>query len=112
MDKDELVKNLCGKFCSYYKPAKDPGLACNGFLVAERLIKSGKKLLFEPTGRSIEKTGSPGLLQVLCEPCAFYAHDCDFAEGKADAEPCGGFILLGNLLHADVIVIDDIGNMH
>jgi hypothetical protein len=42
-----LVKTLCLKHCSYYKPGKNEELACRGFHVVERLMQSGRTILME-----------------------------------------------------------------
>jgi len=108
MDRAELSKNLCAKFCSYYKPWRDEELACMGFLVIERLIKAGQEIPFEKGGEKAGSLTEDALIQGMCKACPFYESDCDFIEKSRNALPCGGFILLGQLTESGVISIDGI----
>jgi hypothetical protein len=47
------------------------------------------------------------LVNVLCLACDFHEQDCDFMQDRA-ARPCGGFVLLEQLLGSGVITIEDI----
>lgn len=110
----ELDKELCLKFCQFYKPTKNRELACKGFLVIERLIEDGKKIPFDDfdipaqADQMIDAVTEEMLIQNICITCPFYEGDCDFILHKGKYRPCGGFTLLGHLLEADVIVIEDI----
>ena len=129
---DEIKKELCQKFCPYYKPLKKDELACMGFLVVERLLKKGEKILFDKSKKKLDAVTQEILIQNMCIACLFYENDCDFIvksphppftkgriidskEGFSDNEehppPCGGFILLGHLLEKNIISIDDIKNI-
>ena len=103
-----MEKRLCKNFCPYYKPSKDKGLACKGFSVIEKLLKGGKNISFQKSekipGREIKEM----LVQTMCITCPFYENDCDFIQQRKNAPPCGGFLLLGQLLESDSITIDDI----
>jgi hypothetical protein len=113
----ELVKTVCKGFCSYYKPSKDEELACRGFLVLEKLMKTGRDALFEknefpvPTGHQPNAVTSEGLARHICLSCPYYENDCDFADKKENTLPCGGFILLGGLIEAGLLDIDDVKNL-
>jgi len=107
----ELIKNLCGKFCSYYKPSKKEELACRGFVVVRRLIEMGKESPFEKSDRRPGPRTEEKLSMALCPTCPFYESDCDYILQEGDARPCGGFIFLGLLLDSGIICIDDVRNI-
>ena len=112
MDPDELVQQVCRKYCAYYKPSKDSELACMGFIVLDRMTKTGKQLLFETSGKIPGEATIRQLTEGICASCSFYEEDCDFVQGKEDALPCGSFVLIGNLIDEGIIIIDDIKNMN
>jgi hypothetical protein len=107
----DLIKNLCGNFCSYYKPSKDEELACRGFVVVKKLIETGKKVHFEALNSRAGLQTEEGLRKVLCPGCPFYECDCDFILQEGEARPCGGFIFLGLLIEKGMICIDDVRNI-
>jgi hypothetical protein len=102
-----LDRSLCLQFCSYYKPGKNEELACRGYEVIERLLQKSVKILFEKTGTEINHATSELLVQKMCMACVFQKHDCDFMQNST-APPCGGFVLLSQLLAAKVITIEDV----
>ena len=104
----DLVKNLCGKFCAYYKPSKDEELACRGFVVVKQLIEMGKQVDFKELNRRPGRLTEEDLRKDLCPTCPFYEGDCDFILQQGDALPCGGFIFLGLQIERDMICIDDV----
>ncbi len=103
-----LDERLCLNFCPYYKPAKNDKLACMGFLVVETLIERGGEITFDASKKKLNAVTEEKLMQNLCIVCPFYEDDCDFIQQKEKSLPCGGFTLLGNLLEANIIGIDDI----
>ena len=107
----DLVKKLCGNFCSYYKPSKGEELACRGFVVVKKLIETGKKVPFETSNSRPSLQTEEDLIKVLCPACAFYEGDCDFILQEGDAIPCGGFIFLGLLTERGMICMDDVRNI-
>jgi len=107
-DNPPLDQILCLKFCSYYKPGKNEELACKGYLVVERLLGEGKSLVLESNSGSASPVLTDRLVNVLCLACDFHEQDCDFMQNRA-ARPCGGFVLLEQLLGSGVITIEDIG---
>ena len=111
MKNPELNKKLCEKFCSYYKPSKDSELACMGFIVTERLIKSGRKIPFDKSEQVSDIAARKKLIRNMCASCAFYESDCDFILKAGEALPCGGFILLALLIAKRIVAIDDIKNI-
>jgi hypothetical protein len=104
----DLKNLLCLNFCAYYKPAKSDELACLSYLVVEHLLKKGKKIIFEKSERILVPETKDKLIKRMCISCPFYEKDCDFILHNGDSPPCGGFILLGQLLESDTISIDDI----
>lgn len=112
MNKSNLNKKLCEKFCSYYKPSKDNELACKGFTIIEKLIKDGREISFNKSGKKLNDSTGKKLIGNMCVVCSFREDGCDFAAGKKDAAPCGGFILVGYLFDEKIIGIDDILNIH
>jgi hypothetical protein len=102
-----LVKTLCLKYCSYYKPGKREELACRGFRVVERLMLAGRTILMENPGASADKQVMDKLVQALCSVCTFHEHDCDFFQDRV-SQPCGGFVLLSQLLGSGRITIAEI----
>jgi hypothetical protein len=106
-EKSPLIKTLCLKYCSYYKPSKNEKLACRGFRVVERLIQAGRTILMEGPGVSGDERVTDQLLQTLCSVCTFHEHDCDYFEDRV-SQPCGGFVLLSQLLGSGKITIAEI----
>jgi len=111
MKKNILAENLCQNFCPFYKPAKNDELACMGFLVVERLIEKGKKITFNRSGKKLDPVTEETLRQNMCIACPFYENDCDYAQQKEGALPCGGLKLLGHLLETKIIVVSDIKDL-
>lgn len=109
--KEGIQKNLCQTFCPYFKPSKEEGLACRGFLVVEKLLKKGLEIPFDKKDKKPGTKTQKTLIRNLCVSCPFYESDCDFVLQKQGAPPCGGFILLGHLLEKSIIHIDDIKNI-
>lgn len=103
-----LKKQLCLNFCPYYKPTKSDELACLGYLVVEHLLKKGKKIILEKSDTILAQEIKDGLIGRMCTYCPFYEKDCDFVLHRGDSPPCGGFILLGQLLESEVITFNDI----
>lgn len=102
---------LCVNHCTYYKPGKSEELQCQGFVVVQRIVTSGKELSLErprraaaPGAEIIEK-----LKGRVCGPCAFREADCDFILTNGTAPSCGGFALLSHLLGSGALTLDEIG---
>jgi hypothetical protein len=107
MDTDSLEIKLCLKFCPYYKPGKNEELACKGFTVVEQLIQKGGRIVFEKYGLEFDKNVLEILRQRMCLACAFHEQDCDFMLDQT-ARPCGGFVLISQLLGSGVIALEEI----
>jgi hypothetical protein len=105
-----LKDSLCGRFCVYYKPSKSEELACMGFLVVDRMIRKGKTISFEKSDVLVGPDTAAALARVLCGRCPFSRDDCDFAAHK-EASPCGGYLLVGQLLESQMASLDDLRDM-
>lgn len=113
--------NLCQNICAYFKPARKESIACEGFIVIERLLGKGTPVVFDKPDNRYAYGVQKMLMQDICTVCPFYRDDCDFilAEpspqfGREEREkplPCGGFMLLAHLLENKIIKIDDIRNI-
>jgi hypothetical protein len=103
-----LEKTLCSKYCAYYKPGKNDALACRGYVVVERLLHEGKNVSLDCRVREFDPVAVALIISTMCPACDFYAQDCDFMQDRA-AQPCGGFVLLAQILGSGVITIEDIG---
>lgn len=102
-----LAKTLCLKYCSYFKPGKSEELACRGYYVVERLMHAGRIRNLETSGVSVNVEIVRDLVRALCNACPFHEHDCDFFQDRA-SQPCGGFVLLSQLLAGEDITINEI----
>lgn len=111
MDEINLYEKLCLKFCPYCKPVKKKDLACMGFLILERLLRKGNEIPFERFDKKMDIINKETLVQNMCIACPFYKDACDFIQQKEKSLPCGGFMLLGHLLKANIITIDNIKDM-
>jgi hypothetical protein len=106
-----LSEQLCLQFCPYYKASKDESLACRGFVEVKRLIEKGGRIVFRDSGRPVATETVRALARKMCPVCPFYKGDCDFISMVGKASPCGGFLLLGQLVDDGTISVDDLGQM-
>jgi hypothetical protein len=100
-------KTLCLNFCSYYKPGKNEEFACRGYEIVQRLVQRGKLLELAGCGREFDRAKAEPLVQRMCVHCDFQPDGCDFMIDRK-APPCGGFILLAQLIESGTIAIEDI----
>ncbi len=107
MKNEQLVRVLCLPHCIYYKPGKNEEYLCRGAVVVERLLRVGKQLT---TVRSVgprETVMDESLVRNVCRDCDFHERDCDFMQDHA-LTPCGGFLLLEQLLGSGVITMEEL----
>jgi hypothetical protein len=104
--KPDLKQAVCLRFCSYYKPGRNEELACRGYLVLERLAVQGIPIS-RTKGEPRDRAGEDILVRTLCMACPFHEQDCDFMENSS-LPPCGGFLLLTQLLASKDISIEDV----
>ncbi|MDA8079175.1 MAG: hypothetical protein M0Z79_09595 [Nitrospiraceae bacterium] len=103
----DLREQLCGRYCSFYKPSRDEAVACGGYRVIEKLSATMSLDLVSCAETSSSYTRER-ISAVLCAACPFYRDDCDFARNVTDAPPCGGLIAIASLVEQDSISIDDL----
>ncbi len=100
-------KTLCLNFCSYYKPGKNEELECRGYEVVQHLVQCGKLLELAGCGREFDRARAESLVQRMCVHCNFQQDGCDFMLDRK-ASPCGGFVLLAQLIESGAITIEDL----
>ncbi len=106
-NKERRRRELCRKFCVYYKAEKYEDLSCLGSRVVEALVaKRGDLVLTEGPGRAAEQ--ELALAGTMCGRCPFYPDDCDYIIERGDAPPCGGFLALSALMREEIITIDEV----
>jgi hypothetical protein len=115
MAKREFKDFICRPFCCFFRPGEKEELACRGALVIERLAADG---LLEPPDLPGGEMKTASLWQAndvlletrVCGPCPFRDSGCDFRAPvrPADAEPCGGYILLRILRDTGAITAEDL----
>ena len=105
--KPDLTREVCVRLCSYYKPGRNEELACGGYVVLERLALQGTSISRTIMKEPRDRTGEELLVRRLCMACPFHEQDCDFMEDR-ELPPCGGFLLLSQLLAANEISIEDV----
>jgi hypothetical protein len=104
-----MKRRLCEEFCSYYKPSKNTELSCKGMSVVEKLMEGGKHIAFQKSDKVHAESTEKILLKYICAGCPFYEKDCDFIQyRRTSSQPCGGFILLGQLLESGNISPEDL----
>ncbi len=106
-----LSEQVCLRICPYYKPSKDEALSCRGFTELQILIQGGRQISFDGRNRPVCPKTSKELVRKMCPLCEFYKEDCDFILNCGNSSPCGGFLLLGQLIDDGTISVDDIGDM-
>ncbi len=102
-----LKQMICLPLCAYYKPDKNEDLTCKGYRVVKQLQQQGRTFTVEASGAAADHATMEMLVQKMCMTCDFHEHDCDFMSDRT-AKPCGGFILLAQLLAAQGISLHDI----
>jgi hypothetical protein len=71
------------------------------------LIQRGKLLELAGCGKDFDRARAESLVQRMCEHCIFQQDGCDFMLDRK-APPCGGFVLLAQLIESGAIAIEDI----
>ncbi len=101
MAKRDFQEYICRPFCSFFRPGEKEELACQGALVVERLAEKG---VIDPSvlpggewkRGDLWQVNDALLGEMVCGRCPFRDDGCDYRAPlrPADAEPCGGYILL------------------
>ena len=113
MAKRDFQEHICRPFCSFFRAGEKEELACRGALVVERLVVGG---MIDPAvlpgsewkRSDLWQVNDPLLGKMVCGRCPFRDGECDYraAERPADAEPCGGYILLRVLRKTGAVSAD------
>lgn len=112
-----LRARLCARLCAYYKPSKREDIACGGYAVIERLVRSGTAISFDVDFEAPREEDEKRLRAILCARCPFHEADCDYFAAMSSGESvddgevapsCGGFSLLLRLLASGKLSIEDI----
>ncbi len=107
MRNKQLIQVLCLPYCIYYKPGRNEDSVCRGAVVVERLLRAGTQLTKVRCTERRRTVSDESLVRRLCSACDFHEHDCDFMQDRA-ATPCGGLLLLEQLLGSGVLALEDI----
>lgn len=110
-----LERLVCAEHCRYYKPWATPEPDCNSTqwlleMVGERseLLDAVERL----RGRRISLTLAQDrtLLRQVCTHCQHYPTNCAYRrpDPSPGAEPCGGVLVLGQLLGNGLISSGDL----
>lgn len=102
-----LIRTLCAAYCTYYKPGKNEELLCRGAVLIDRFIGAGRPVVPVKTGTRPDQETTNLIVRKMCASCDFHEHDCDFMENNS-APPCGGFVLLSQLVMSGQIQIDEL----
>ncbi len=93
---------VCKGFCSYFKEGKDE-LECGGYrFLMDNFTLTELHLLINLLDKPEElKSQIPpdneDLFSLVCNKCDFRIDGCDYMENRS-GPPCGGFILVANLV--------------
>jgi len=114
MCKKNFKEYICRPFCKFFREGEKEEMACQGAQVIEQMVRS-KRLdpaLLPRNGKkpSLWKNHDPVLVAHVCQNCPFKLNDCDYQSAcpPPDAEPCGGYILLGLLKEKGLISARDL----
>ena len=101
--KDQAYSEIiCANFCRYFKAGKEE-LKCGGyaFLTSHLTLSELKALSTQLENRDDFKNTIPQenkeLFELVCKKCEFLIDGCDYRDGVI-APPCGGYILLDQLI--------------
>lgn len=98
---------ICRRFCLYFKADRDEPEKCLAAVLLAAWAAQEPGLAAAAARLDPAATPEAAVLQevaqVLCQRCVFWAHDCDFAAGAAEAPPCGGLRALALLVQEGVI---------
>jgi len=114
MSKSTFQTYICKPYCVFFQKGEKEEMACQGAMVAERLVHNNKFSPLDVSAPSFKK-GIPfkedeTLLRLVCEQCPFEEQDCDFRSPSPPegAVPCGGYILLFLLTSKGLLSVKDL----
>lgn len=117
MEEYSGMRRICRQYCAYYKPGKKEETVCMGLTVARKIAEKRENIreIITAAGPAVNSSvESPRietrdiLTENVCGVCPFEREDCDFADGKEGALPCGAYIFLVRLADAAVITAADL----
>jgi hypothetical protein len=114
MSKTEFQHYICLPFCDFYKPGAKEELLCRGARLVERMVDRERLRPgdFQGLGNNVSwpPDRKADLEAVVCAPCPFRMDDCDFQSPHPPegARPCGGLLLLAQLLAAGRITLREL----
>jgi hypothetical protein len=114
MSKTDFQEYICRPFCDFFKPGLKEEMTCRGALLVEHLVRRRRLTPedFLPLDRN--QPLIPGreadLEAAVCRDCPFQAEDCDFqsADPPPGCRPCGGLVLLRQLIIKGLIAIPEL----
>jgi hypothetical protein len=112
MAKKDIAEYICRPLCSFYREGEKEELICNGARFLEALMNKSalyhEELAGVEEGSSLSPAEYKQLEEIVCRTCPFLVDGCDFRSDPppADAEPCGGFILLARLVGKDMLSME------
>lgn len=99
---------FCARYCKYYKPGKED-MSCMAYSQISRLgladirIELRHKDAHVAYGKIMDD-----LRQSLCLRCDFYEDGCDFIASEGNIAPCGGLLVLADMISSGRIKYDDV----
>jgi hypothetical protein len=117
MSKTEFQDYICLPFCAFYKPGAKEEFLCRGAGLVERLLRRKRLSPEDIQGWRKDDPFPPGqetdLESAVCAGCLFRNEDCDFKSTPPpeDARPCGGLLLLAQLLAAGKITLEELAEV-
>jgi len=104
MKDPRLEKWICEPYCRFYKGGREE-MACAGLIFFRTHFDRGelKALLQALVPQSWTGSEDATLSRILCDGCEFAEDGCGFREGEEDSPPCGGYILLEQLLRQNLL---------
>ena len=108
----DLTEAVCRRFCRFFRPGSKEDLSCAGYnFFRDRVggVRLREWMAAVDPARPWRPADQAVAAMALCGECAFRAEACDFQAQprRADAVPCGGYLLLCHLLSAKVPGLDD-----
>lgn len=104
---------ICAFYCKYYKPDKIDDDRCAGYDMVMTVMRAGQ-MRREAIPARLRGLGEIGHIVIdtiresVCGRCPYSADDCDFMASAGSLEPCGGFLLLAEMLSSEKIKPEDI----
>lgn len=106
--KETAHKQICRRYCSYYKPGQKEDMACRGLIFVQSFIERHPESIKEFPSRCafpFKDRYHHLLHHTICQYCDFLIDGCDFKDPGQSGHPppCGGYLLLESLLEQALI---------